>query len=74
MSCVFLSSGAKIIALLVLTRLANCHALSYSKAMLLPIAPCGGHPVEGSADALSAGMLPGMGKDLGISAEKGVKT
>ncbi len=42
--------------------------------MLLPIAPCGGHPVEGSADALSAGMLPGMGKDLGISAEKGVKT
>jgi len=26
--------------------------------------------MEGIADALSAGMLPGMGKDLGISAEK----
>jgi len=41
--------------------------------MLLPIAPCGGHLVEGSAVVVSAGMLPHMGKDLGISAEKSKK-
>jgi hypothetical protein len=29
--------------------------------------------MEGIADALSAGMLPHMGKDLGISAEKSKK-